>query len=257
MNVPVRAPGWPQPLAARRRDRAPAHLRHHLAPGRRQDHADRKAPAVRRRHPARRPRQGQAQPPHHPVRLDGDREGARHLGRHLGDDLRIRQPRLQPARHAGPRGLFRGHLPHADRGRFRRHGDRRGEGHRGAHPQAVRGLPASRHPDRHLHQQDGPREPRSVRSARRDREDAGARHRAGELAGRPRPRFRRHRRGRGRRRPPAGRRRRQGRHVARDEHQPMSRRSTPISMPLRSKASSRWFATPASRSTWRPSARAI
>jgi ABC-type multidrug transport system ATPase subunit len=25
--------------------------------------------------------------------------------------------RLQPARHAGPRGLFRGHLPHADRGR--------------------------------------------------------------------------------------------------------------------------------------------
>jgi peptide chain release factor 3 len=32
---------------------------------------------------------------------------------------------------------------HADRGRFRRHGDRRGEGHRGAHPQAVRGVPAA------------------------------------------------------------------------------------------------------------------
>ena len=124
------------------------------------------------------------------------------------DDLR-----LQPARHAGPRGLLRGHLPDADRGRFRRDGDRRRQGHRGAHPQAVRGLPAARHPDHHLHQQDGPREPRSVRPARRDREDAGARHRAGDLAGRPRPRFRRHHRGRGRRRAPARRRRRQGRHA--------------------------------------------
>ncbi len=28
--------------------------------------------------------------------------------------------RVQPARHAGPRGLLRGHLPHADRGRLRR-----------------------------------------------------------------------------------------------------------------------------------------
>jgi peptide chain release factor 3 len=28
-------------------------------------------------------------------------------------------PRLQPAGYAGPRGLFRGHLPHADGGRFR------------------------------------------------------------------------------------------------------------------------------------------
>ena len=214
MNIPVRRAGCrPQPLAARRRDRAPAHLRHHLASGRRQDHADRKAAAVRRRDPARRPRQGQAQPPLHPVRLDGDRAGARHLGRHLGDDLRIRQPGLQPARHAGPRGLLRGHLPHADRGRFGRDGDRRRQGHRGAHPQAVRGVPAARHPDRHLHQQDGPREPRSVRSARRDREDAGARHRAGELAGRPRPRFRRHHRGRGRRRAAARGRRRQGRHA--------------------------------------------
>ena len=38
-------------------------------------------------------------------------------------------------------------------------GDRRRQGHRGAHPQAVRDLPPARHPDRHLHQQDGPREP--------------------------------------------------------------------------------------------------
>ena len=71
--------------------------------------------------------------------------------------------RLQPARHAGPRGLLRRHLPHADGGRFRRHGDRRRQGHRGAHAQAVRGVPAARHPDHHLHQQDGPRE-RATRS---------------------------------------------------------------------------------------------
>ena len=205
----------PQPLAAGGRDRAAAHLRDHLASRRRQDHADREAAAVRRRDPARRPGQGQAQPPLDPVRLDGDRARARHLGRHLGDDVRIRRPRVQPARHAGPRGFLRGHLPHADRGRFRRDGDRRRQGHRGAHAQAVRGLPAARHPDPDLHQQDGPREPRSVRPARRDREDAGARHRAGELADRPRPRLRRHRRGRGRRRPPGRGRRRPGRHLAR------------------------------------------
>jgi hypothetical protein len=40
---------------------------------------------------------------------------------------------VQPARHAGPRGLLRRHLSHADRGRLRRHGDRRRQGHRGAH----------------------------------------------------------------------------------------------------------------------------
>ena len=54
--------------------------------------------------------------------------------------------------------------------------------------QAVRGLPPARHPDHHLHQQDGPRGPRPARAARRDREDAGARHRADDLADRQRPR---------------------------------------------------------------------
>ena len=44
---------------------------------------------------------------------------------------------------------------------FGRDGDRRRQGHRAAHPQAVRGLPAARHSDHHLHQQDGPRKPRS------------------------------------------------------------------------------------------------
>ena len=107
--------------------------------------------------------QGQEERRADPLRLDGHRARARHLGRHLGDDLRVRRLRLQPARHAGPRGLLGGHLPHADRRRLRRHGDRRGQGHRGAHAQAVRGLPPARHPDRHLHQQDGPRE-RATRS---------------------------------------------------------------------------------------------
>ncbi len=40
-----------------------------------------------------------------------------------------------------------------------------------ADPQAVRGLPAARRADHHLHQQDGPRGPRPVRAARRDRAD--------------------------------------------------------------------------------------
>ena len=47
-------------------------------------------------------------------------------------------------------------------------------GHRGAHAQAFRGLPPARHPDHHLRQQDGPRIARSLRPARRDREDPGA-----------------------------------------------------------------------------------
>ncbi len=62
-----------------------------------------------------------------PLRLDGHRARARHFGGHLGDDVRIWRLRLQPARHARPRGFHRRHLPHADRRRFRRHGDRRGE----------------------------------------------------------------------------------------------------------------------------------
>ena len=131
------------PLASR--SGAAAHLCDHLPSRRRQDHADRKAAAVRRRHQSRRPGQGQGRAAQHPFRLDEDRARARHLGRHLGDDLRVRGPRVQPAGHAGPRGLFRRHLPHADRGRFRRDGDRRRQGHRGADAQAVRGLPAARH----------------------------------------------------------------------------------------------------------------
>ena len=163
------SPGHPQgeglqrPHDPHRRDRPPPHLRDHLAPGRRQDHADRAPAARRRRHPARRQRARQGRAAAHPLGLDGHRARPRHLRRHLGDDVRIRRLRVQPARHAGPRGFLRGHLPHADRGRLRGHGDRRRQGHRGAHPQAVRDLPAARHPDPDLHQQDGPRGARPVR----------------------------------------------------------------------------------------------
>ncbi len=54
-------------------------------------------------------------------------------------------------------------------------------------PQAVRGLPPARHPDRHLRQQARPGIPRPLRSPRRDREDAGPRRRPRHLADRARP----------------------------------------------------------------------
>ena len=192
-------------MTERDRIRPPPHLCDHLASRCRQDHADRKAPPLRRRDPARRRGSRQGDAAADPLRLDGDRAPARHLGGHLGDDVRICRQGLQPPRHARPRGLLRGHLPDPLGGRFRGHGDRRGEGHRGAHEEALRGLPASRHPDHHLHQQDGPRGARPVRPPRGDREDARPRHRAALLAARLGPELRRRLRPRGRHRPPHGR----------------------------------------------------
>ena len=90
----------------------------------------------------------------------------------------------------------------------RHHGHRRGEGHRGAHAQAVRSLPAARHPDHHLHQQARPRGARAARAARRDREGAGARHRADGLADRQGTRLPRHLRSRQPAHPPHRRGRR-------------------------------------------------
>ena len=158
----------------RRRGRRPApHLRDHLAPRRRQDHADREAAAVRRRDPAGRRRSRRARASARRARSDWMKiEQQRGISvTDLGDDLRVRRLHVQPARHAGPRGLLRGHLPHADRGRLGGHGDRRRQGHRAADPQAVRGLPPARHADHHLHQQARPRGARPVRAARRDRSD--------------------------------------------------------------------------------------
>ena len=68
-----------------------------------------------------------------------------------------------PARHPGSPGLQRGHLPHALRGRQRGDGDRRRQGHRGADPQAVRGVPAAPTSDHHLRQQARPAR-RAIRS---------------------------------------------------------------------------------------------
>ena len=55
-------------------------FRDHLAPRRRQDHADREAAAVRRRDPARRRGQGARRAAARALGLDGDRARARHLG---------------------------------------------------------------------------------------------------------------------------------------------------------------------------------
>ena len=172
------------PAAGRR---PAAHARDHLASRRGQDHADRKAAAVRRRDPSGRRGQGQGRAAAGALGLDEDRAAARHLGHDLGHDLRVWRLHLQPARHAGPRGFQRGHLPHADRGRFGDHGARRRQGHRAADLQAVRGLPPARHPDHDPGQQDGSRGARSDRAARRDPRPAGARHRAHELADRHGP----------------------------------------------------------------------
>ncbi len=123
------------------------------------------------------------------LRLDGDRAGARHFRDRLGDDVRVRLPHLQPARHAGPPGFQRGHVSHAHRRRFRRNGDRLRQGHRDADAQAVRSLPPARRAHRHLRQQARPRGPRALRSARRDFRGTGPRHLARHLAHRHGRRF--------------------------------------------------------------------
>ena len=47
----------------------------------------------------------------------------------------------------------------------RRHGHRRGQGHRAADAQALQGLRHAAHPHLHVHQQDGPRGAQPLRSA--------------------------------------------------------------------------------------------
>ncbi len=156
---------------------------------RRQDHAHGEAAALRRRDRAgrrgARPQGAQARD----LRLDGARAGARHLDHRRGARVRARRAADGAARHAGPQGLQRGHLPRADRRRQRRDGDRRGERRRGPDPQAVRGLPAPPPADSHLRQQVRSPGARSARAARRHREHARHLRRAGELAGRQRRAF--------------------------------------------------------------------
>ena len=159
------------------------------------------------------------------LRLDGHRARARHLGHVGGGRVRSRPASPDAARHAGPQGLQRRHLPHAVRGRRRGDGDRRREGHRVADAQAVRGLQAAPPAGADVHQQARSAEPRSVRPARRDRARAGHSRGADELADRQRrsvPRrlrsAERHRpslRSQGARAPGAGERRRGRRSEAR------------------------------------------
>ncbi len=161
-------------------------------PGRRQDDADREAPAVRRRDPDGGRGQGSQGGAPRDLRLDAARAAARHLGHVVRHAVPVPGPHRQPARHAGPRGFLRGHLPHADGGRLGPDGDRLRERRRGAHDQADGGLPAPRHADHDLHQQARPRRAAAGRAARRDR--ARTRHpvRAGHLADRHGPRVRGH-----------------------------------------------------------------
>ena len=92
----------------------------------------------------------------------------------------------------GHQDFSRGHLSHAHRRRQRRHGAGRGQGHRAADPEAVRGLPAARRADHHLHQQARPRRARPVRAAGRDRAPLALDAAPGELADRHGPRLPRH-----------------------------------------------------------------
>ena len=80
--------------------------------------------------------QGQEERPGRHLRLDGDRKAARHLRHLLRHAVPVRGLLHQHPGHPGPPGLLRGHLPHPDGRRLRRHGHRR-------QPRAWRPRPAS------------------------------------------------------------------------------------------------------------------
>ena len=109
-------------------------------------------------------------------RLDGDGARARHLHHVERAPVPVQRAAAQPARHAGPRRLQRGHLPRAAWRPTR-------PSCCSTAPRASRRRPrsssasASMRADAHLHlrQQAGPARPRSVRAHRRGR--GGARHR--------------------------------------------------------------------------------
>ena len=105
-------------------------------------------------------------------RLDGDGARARHLHHHQRAAVPLPRAADEPARHARPRRLQRGHLPHAPRGRRRGHAPRLREGRRGADEEALPRLQAARDADLHVREQDGPPGPRAVRAHRRGRERA-------------------------------------------------------------------------------------
>ena len=118
---------------------------------------------------ARRRRQGPRRAAVGDVGLDGARAPARHLDQLDRAAVPVPRPRHQPARHARPPRLLRGHLPGPRRRRRRRDGARHGEGHRVADAEAVRGLPSPAPARAHVPQQVRPPGPRAARAARRDR----------------------------------------------------------------------------------------
>ncbi|CAA9352577.1 MAG: Peptide chain release factor 3, partial [uncultured Gemmatimonadaceae bacterium] len=185
----------PDPGARRRRARcraarrargrgggAAAHLRDHLAPRRREDHAHREAAALRRGDPPGGEREGAPRAAPRDERLDEARAGARDLRDVERAAVRLRRDEGEPARHAGPRRLLRGHLPHAHRRRQRGDAARQPQGRRGAHAAAVRGVPQAAHAGVHLREQVRPPGDGPAAAARRRRARPGHHLHAGDLA---------------------------------------------------------------------------
>ena len=160
----------PAAFTPARRDLVAAHVRDHLAPRRGQDHAHREAPALRRGHP--------------PGRLG---QGARASGAHATSDwmeierergisitsqraaVRLRGRRLNlldtPGHNDFSEDTYRT-LAAADTAIMLI------DSAKGVEPQTSKLFQVCRmrgDPDRHLHQQDGPRRARPVRADRRDR----------------------------------------------------------------------------------------
>ena len=128
---------------------------------------DGEVPALRRGHrPGRAWSRAKKERPGRHLRLDGDREAARHLRHLFRHAVPVRGLLHQHPGHPGPPGLLRGHLPHPDGRRLRRHGHRRGQG-RGAQTRKLFKVCAMRDiPDLHLYQQDGPGGPGPLRAVR-------------------------------------------------------------------------------------------
>ncbi len=110
-------------------------------------------------------------------RLDGDGARARDLDHVERAAVSVPRLRDEPARHAGPRRLQRGHLPHAARGRRGGDAPRLRQGRRAADQEALPRLQAAQDAHLHLREQDGPPGPRAVRPGRRGRERARHRRR--------------------------------------------------------------------------------
>ena len=166
------------------RSGAPAHVRDHQPPRRGQDHAHREVPAVRRCDHVGRRGQGARGPAGGDVRLDGHGAEARDLDHLDGAQLPLPRSRAEPARHAGPPRLLRGHLPRAVGRRRRGDGARLGQGHRTADAEAVRGLPLAQPAGDHVPQQARPSRHGAAGTARPDRGADRPAPDAGDLAGR-------------------------------------------------------------------------